>query len=92
MCRGKTILVLMFCLVVWAALGGLVHGQSPASVTLTGILEMGDGGPELRSGSETYLLDGGEMSDLVGKQVTVTGFFDESPDGPKVFIVESIKE
>jgi hypothetical protein len=92
MYRGKAISILMFCLVVWAVLGGPVHGQSPASVTLTGILEMGDGGPELRSGNEMYLLDGGEMSDLVGKQVTVTGVFDESPDGPTVFIVESIKE
>lgn len=70
------------------AFAGLALAQA---VTLTGTVEMSDDGPVLNADGQTYILDGSDLDDMVGKNVTVTGSVEGEGDA-KTLLVESIEE
>lgn len=83
-------------LAVVAVIGLLsVAGAMAAEETLTGIIENGDQGIVLSADDgETYIVQGKDLSAMVGKTVKATGMLAEGTSGKTITItsVEELKE
>jgi hypothetical protein len=72
-----------------------VAGAMAAEETLTGMVENGDQGIVLSADDgETYMVQGQDLSDMVGKSVKATGTLAEGSSGKTITVtkVEEIKE
>ena len=72
-----------------------VAGAMAAEETLTGVIEQGDQGIVLSADDgETYMVQGQDLSGMVGKSVKATGTLAEGMSGKTITItsVEEIKE
>ncbi|MFZ0131231.1 MAG: hypothetical protein WAK95_01735 [Desulfobacterales bacterium] len=58
---------------------------------ISGVLEQGEAGIVLVSGSEKYLVTGQDLTAMIGKRVTITGVVEES-GGHKKVEVEKVTE
>lgn len=83
-------------LAVVAIIGLLaVTGAMASEETLTGMIEKGDQGIVLAADDgETYMVQGQDLSDMVGKSVIATGTLAEGMSGKTITVtkVEEIKE
>ena len=82
--------------VVIAVVGLLAVGSAiAAEETLTGVVEQGDQGIVLSADDgETYIIQGQDLSGMVGKSVKATGTLAEGTSGKTITVtsVEEIKE
>lgn len=72
-----------------------VAGAMAAEETITGIVEQGDQGIVLSADDgETYMVQGQDLSTMVGKSVKATGTLAEGTSGKTITItsVEELKE
>jgi hypothetical protein len=72
-----------------------VAGAMAAEETITGTIEKGDQGIILSADDgETYMVQGQDLSDMVGKSVKATGTLAEGSSGKTITVtkVEEIKE
>ena len=83
-------------LAVVAIIGLLtVSGAMASEETVTGMIEKGDQGIVLSADDgETYMVQGQDLSDMVGKSVKATGTLAEGMSGKTITVtkVEEIKE
>ena len=88
---------LIWKLLAVVAIIGLVtvSGAMASEETVTGMIEKGDQGIVLSADDgETYMVQGQDLSDMVGKSVKATGTLAEGMSGKTITVtkVEEIKE
>ena len=84
-------LFVMITVVGLLAVGGAIAAEE----TLTGVVEQGDQGIVLSADDgETYIIQGQDLSGMVGKSVKATGTLAEGTSGKTITVtsVEEIKE
>jgi len=72
-----------------------VPAAMAAEETVTGVIEQGDQGIVLSADDgETYMVQGQDLSEMVGKSVKATGMLSEGESGKTITVtkVEEIKE
>ena len=68
-----------------------VAAPPPVIKTITGMVEIQANAIEIVSADERYRIEGQDLSELAGKQVTATGTVRENDDGTLTLVVQTVE-